>query len=70
MGRYAKNRLNWFAFIRARSNCRSSRRGGIFDAESAREKLDAGAQLLQIYTGYIYRGPGLIREITRYLLSR
>jgi dihydroorotate dehydrogenase len=37
--------------------------GGIFDAESAREKIDAGAQLLQIYTGYIYRGPGLVREI-------
>ena len=38
--------------------------GGIFDAESAREKLEAGAQLLQVYTGYIYRGPGLIRDIT------
>ncbi len=37
--------------------------GGICDAESAREKLDAGAQLLQLYTGYIYRGPGLLREI-------
>lgn len=37
--------------------------GGIFDAESAREKIDAGADLLQVYTGYIYRGPGLIREI-------
>ncbi|MFL6543323.1 MAG: quinone-dependent dihydroorotate dehydrogenase, partial [Chthoniobacterales bacterium] len=37
--------------------------GGIFDAESAREKLNAGAQLVQIYTGYIYRGPQLVREI-------
>ena len=37
--------------------------GGIFDVASAREKLDAGAQLLQIYTGYIYRGPRLVREI-------
>jgi dihydroorotate dehydrogenase len=37
--------------------------GGIDDAESAREKLAAGAQLLQVYTGYIYRGPGLLREI-------
>ena len=37
--------------------------GGIFDAESAREKLKAGAQLLQVYTGYVYRGPGLLREI-------
>jgi dihydroorotate dehydrogenase len=37
--------------------------GGIFNAASAREKIEAGAQLLQIYTGYIYRGPSLLREI-------
>jgi len=37
--------------------------GGISDAASAREKLEAGAQLLQVYTGYVYRGPGLLREI-------
>jgi dihydroorotate dehydrogenase len=33
------------------------------DGGSAREKFDAGAQLLQIYTGLVYRGPGLLREI-------
>ena len=37
--------------------------GGIIDAGSAREKIEAGAQLLQIYTGLIYRGPRLLREI-------
>lgn len=37
--------------------------GGICDAESAREKFEAGAQLIQIYTGYVYRGPGLLHEI-------
>jgi dihydroorotate dehydrogenase len=37
--------------------------GGICDAESALEKFEAGAQLVQIYTGFIYRGPGLLREI-------
>jgi dihydroorotate dehydrogenase len=37
--------------------------GGIMDPVSAREKIEAGAQLLQIYTGLIYRGPGLLREI-------
>jgi dihydroorotate dehydrogenase len=41
--------------------------GGISDAASAREKLEAGAQLLQVYTGYVYRGPGLLREIGREL---
>jgi dihydroorotate dehydrogenase len=39
--------------------------GGITDAASAREKLEAGAQLLQVYTGYVYRGPGLLREIAQ-----
>ena len=37
--------------------------GGILDRESAREKIEAGAQLLQVYTGFIYRGPNLIREL-------
>jgi dihydroorotate dehydrogenase len=41
--------------------------GGISDAESAREKLEAGAQLLQVYTGFVYRGPGLLREIVENL---
>jgi dihydroorotate dehydrogenase len=37
--------------------------GGICDAESAREKFEAGAQLIQLYTGFVYRGPRLLREI-------
>ena len=37
--------------------------GGIFDAQSAQEKFQAGAQLIQLYTGFVFRGPGLIREI-------
>jgi dihydroorotate dehydrogenase len=41
--------------------------GGIVDADSAREKFEAGAQLLQIYTGLIYRGPALLREISEAL---
>ena len=36
--------------------------GGIMDGESAAEKIRAGAKLVQIYTGFIYRGPALIRE--------
>lgn len=49
--------------IAARSRLPVIASGGIFDAASAREKLEAGAQLLQVYTGYIYRGPSLLREI-------
>jgi len=41
--------------------------GGIVDAASAREKFAAGAQLIQVYTGYIYRGPALLDEICREL---
>lgn len=37
--------------------------GGIMNAEHANEKLRAGASLLQLYCGLVYRGPGLIREI-------
>ncbi len=37
--------------------------GGIFGPQDAREKLDAGATLLQVYTGLVYRGPSLVREI-------
>jgi dihydroorotate dehydrogenase len=53
--------------ITARSKIPVIACGGISDAESAREKIDAGAQLLQIYTAYIYRGPGLLREIGKEL---
>ena len=41
--------------------------GGIIDAASAREKIEAGAKLVQIYTGLIYRGPGLLSEIAEAL---
>lgn len=37
--------------------------GGVMSAESATEKLLAGASLVQIYTGFVYRGPKLIRQI-------
>jgi dihydroorotate dehydrogenase len=49
--------------IRARSSLPVIASGGIFDAATAREKITAGADLLQVYTGYVYRGPGLLREI-------
>ena len=39
--------------------------GGVADAGSAREKLDAGAALVQLYTGFVYGGPTLIPEICR-----
>jgi dihydroorotate dehydrogenase len=49
--------------LTARSRLPVIASGGISDAESAKEKLEAGAQLLQLYTGYVYHGPRLLREI-------
>ncbi len=37
--------------------------GGIFTAKDAQEKLDAGADLLQVYTGFIYEGPALVKNL-------
>jgi dihydroorotate dehydrogenase len=37
--------------------------GGIDSVSSAQEKLDAGASLLQLYTGLVYEGPGLVKRI-------
>ncbi len=44
--------------------------GGIDDAESAWEKLMAGADLIQVYSGLIFAGPNLIREVVRDLCQR
>ncbi len=41
--------------------------GGIFTADDARRMLDAGASLLQVYTGFVYAGPALPRAINREL---
>lgn len=37
--------------------------GGIFTAADAKEKLDAGASLVQVYTGFIYEGPAIVKNI-------
>jgi dihydroorotate dehydrogenase len=43
--------------------------GGIHSAQDALDKLAAGASLVQLYTGFIYEGPGLVRRINRALVS-
>lgn len=43
--------------------------GGIHSAEDALEKLEAGATLVQLYTGFIYEGPALIKKINKAILS-
>ena len=44
--------------------------GGIHTPEDALEKLDAGAALVQLYTGFVYEGPAAVRNINRALLKR
>ena len=39
--------------------------GGIFTGESAQEKLNAGASLVQVWTGFIYEGPGIVKKIMK-----
>lgn len=42
--------------------------GGIHSEEDAREKIEAGADLIQLYTGFIYEGPGLVKRINKSLM--
>lgn len=43
--------------------------GGIHSAKDAQDKLDAGAALVQIYTGFVYEGPGLVKRILKGLIK-
>ena len=44
--------------------------GGIHSPEDAIEKLEAGASLVQVYTGFIYEGPGFVKRINRAILRK
>lgn len=44
--------------------------GGIHSAEDAIEKLEAGASLIQLYTGFIYEGPALVKTINKKILEK
>ncbi|WP_405296735.1 quinone-dependent dihydroorotate dehydrogenase [Algibacter sp. Ld11] len=44
--------------------------GGVHSAKDALEKIDAGADLVQIYTGFIYEGPSLVKQINKAILAK
>jgi dihydroorotate dehydrogenase len=44
--------------------------GGIYSPQDAQEKLDSGASLIQVYTGFVYEGPVLIKRILKGIQSR
>src|SRR6188474_1033217 len=41
--------------------------GGVFRGDDAKEKFDAGASLVQVWTGFIYEGPGIVKNICKHL---
>jgi dihydroorotate dehydrogenase len=55
--------LSALQIIRQHTNLPVIACGGVSDDSSARERLDAGADLLQIYTAFIYQGPSLLRKL-------
>jgi hypothetical protein len=65
-----KRALEVLRFLVARTQLPVIGVGGISSVDDALERLDAGAALLQIYTGLIYQGPALVREIHRALAAR
>ena len=44
--------------------------GGIHSPDDALDKINAGADLVQIYTGFIYEGPRLIKNINKAIISQ
>jgi dihydroorotate dehydrogenase len=44
--------------------------GGIFTGEDAQEKFEAGASLVQLWTGFIYEGPSIVRKICQSLSTK
>lgn len=44
--------------------------GGIMTPQDALDKLEAGASLVQVYTGFVYRGPALVKQINKCLINR
>jgi dihydroorotate dehydrogenase len=43
--------------------------GGIFSANDAKEKLENGAALIQVWTGFIYEGPGIVKKVCQFMKS-
>ncbi|TAH01398.1 MAG: dihydroorotate dehydrogenase (quinone), partial [Sphingobacteriales bacterium] len=44
--------------------------GGIHNAKSAVEKIEAGAGLVQVYTGFVYGGPPMVKQIAQAILRK
>jgi dihydroorotate dehydrogenase len=43
--------------------------GGIFTGQDAKDKMNAGASLVQVWTGFVYEGPAIVKNICKFLLT-
>jgi dihydroorotate dehydrogenase len=57
------NRMTDYIFAKTNGTIPIISSGGIFSAKDAEEKLQLGASLVQVWTGFIYEGPGIVRKI-------
>jgi dihydroorotate dehydrogenase len=60
------NRITNHIFLKTKGSVPIISSGGVFTALDAKEKLDRGASLVQIWTGFIYEGPGIVKKILSY----
>ncbi len=44
--------------------------GGIFNGKDAKDKIDAGASLVQVWTGFVYEGPGIVKDINKFIAEK
>jgi dihydroorotate dehydrogenase len=61
--------LEFLRYIKSHSSLPVISVGGIMNGKDAKERFDTGADLVQIYTGFVYRGPRLVREIADSLIQ-
>ncbi len=57
------NRITNYIYQRTKGSIPIISSGGIFSANDAKEKLENGASLLQVWTGFIYEGPGIVKKV-------
>jgi dihydroorotate dehydrogenase len=57
------NRITKYIYSKTNGKIPIISSGGIFSANDAKEKFDKGASLIQVWTGFIYEGPGIVKKI-------
>jgi dihydroorotate dehydrogenase len=57
------NRITDYIFSKTKGRIPIISSGGIFSSKDAQEKFQRGASLVQVWTGFIYEGPGIVKKI-------